>query len=218
MASSHGRLTLTGAVLPLAIFLPVVIRRAAVCCCRSGGAGARCDARDLARRASSITANSAASLSLPGCVGVARVFCVAGGIWRCADRPAPPCRRRSPWRAARLRGRAAITWNILASPTSRRDHLGMITSPGRFQLIVPNVRALAPRLSGCADPCFRRTSSILLHGVSLRQLIRRSASMISSDLDLRKDNSRRMEGQPMRAKRPQPRICLTVTTTNGVSP
>ena len=54
--------------------------------------------------------------------------------------------------------------------------LGMITSPGRFQLIVPNVlmSAGAGAYPDVLTPAFVVPSSILLHALSLRQLRRRS--------------------------------------------
>ncbi len=55
--------------------------------------------------------------------------------------------------------------------------MGMITSPGRFQLIVPDV--LEHRRAGVypdvLTPAFVVPCSILLHVLSLRQLQRRSA-------------------------------------------
>ena len=53
--------------------------------------------------------------------------------------------------------------------------LGLITSPGRFQLIVPDVSSIgAGAYPGVLTPAFVVPSSILLHALSLRQLRRRS--------------------------------------------
>jgi hypothetical protein len=74
--------------------------------------------------------------------------------------------------------RAAIAWNILGlADFAVAITLGLITSPGRFQLIVPNVlmSAGAGAYPGVLTPAFVVPSSILLHAMSLRQLIRRRA-------------------------------------------
>ncbi len=73
--------------------------------------------------------------------------------------------------------RAAIAWNILGlADFAVAITLGMITSPGRFQLIVPNVlnSAGAGAYPDVLTPAFVVPCSILLHALSLRQLIRRS--------------------------------------------
>ena len=73
--------------------------------------------------------------------------------------------------------RAAIAWNIFGlADFAVAIALGMITSPGPFQLIFSNVPSIGD--SGFANvltPAFVVPSSILLHALSLRQLIRRSA-------------------------------------------
>jgi len=68
--------------------LPAVVigGAAAVAVVEAGGAGARCDARDLARRASALPRNSGTRFSLlcvwlRGCMP--GVFCVAGGMAMC---------------------------------------------------------------------------------------------------------------------------------------
>jgi hypothetical protein len=73
--------------------------------------------------------------------------------------------------------RAAIAWNILGlADFVVAITLGLITSPGRFQLIVPDVPSIgAGDYPGVLTPAFVVPSSILLHALSLRQLIRRSA-------------------------------------------
>jgi hypothetical protein len=73
--------------------------------------------------------------------------------------------------------RAAIAWNILGlTDFAVAITLGLITSPGRFQLIVPDVSSIgAGGYPGVLTPAFVVPSSILLHALSLRQLIRRRA-------------------------------------------
>src|SRR5499426_1481432 len=73
--------------------------------------------------------------------------------------------------------RAAITWNIFGlADLAVAITLGLITSPGSFQLIVPNVQSIgAGAYPNVLTPAFVVPSSILLHLLSLRQLIRRSA-------------------------------------------
>jgi hypothetical protein len=54
--------------------------------------------------------------------------------------------------------------------------LEMIVSPGPFQLIFPNVPSIGDGgYANALTPVFVVPSSILLHALSLRQLIRRSA-------------------------------------------
>ena len=74
--------------------------------------------------------------------------------------------------------RAAIAWNIFGlADFALAITLGIITSPGPLQLIFPNAPSIGD--SGYANvltPAFVVPSSILLHALSLRQLIRRRAS------------------------------------------
>jgi hypothetical protein len=74
--------------------------------------------------------------------------------------------------------RAAIAWNILGlADFSVAITLGAITSPGPFQLIVPDVPSIgAGAYPGVLTPALVVPSSILLHALSLRQLRRRSRS------------------------------------------
>ncbi|MFP3566264.1 MFS transporter [Paraburkholderia sp. SIMBA_030] len=71
--------------------------------------------------------------------------------------------------------KAAIAWNIFGlADFAVAIALGMITSPGRFQLIVPNVPSIgAGAYPDVLTPAFVVPGSILLHALSLRQLIRR---------------------------------------------
>ncbi|KLU26460.1 MFS transporter [Caballeronia mineralivorans PML1(12)] len=73
--------------------------------------------------------------------------------------------------------KAAIAWNIFGlADFAVAITLGMITSPGRFQLIVPSVLSIgAGDYPDVLTPAFVVPSSILLHALSLRQLIRRHA-------------------------------------------
>jgi hypothetical protein len=73
-------------------------------------------------------------------------------------------------------GRAAIAWNIFGlADFAVAITLGLITSPGRFQLIVPNVSSIgAGAYPDVLTPAFVVPSSILLHVLSLRQLRRQS--------------------------------------------
>jgi hypothetical protein len=72
----------------------------------------------------------------------------------------------------------AIIWNIFGlADFAVAITLGAITSPGPFQLIVPNVPSIgAGAYPNVLTPAFVVPSSILLHALSLRQLIRRRAS------------------------------------------
>jgi len=73
--------------------------------------------------------------------------------------------------------KAAIAWNIFGlADFAVAITLGMITSPGRFQLIVPSALSIgAGAYPDVLTPAFVVPSSILLHALSLRQLIRRRA-------------------------------------------
>jgi hypothetical protein len=72
--------------------------------------------------------------------------------------------------------RAATLWNILGlADFAVAIAIGMITSPGPLQLIVPDVQSIgAGDYPGVLTPAFVVPSSILLHALSLRQLRRRS--------------------------------------------
>ncbi len=72
---------------------------------------------------------------------------------------------------------AAIIWNIFGlADFAVAITLGFITSPGPFQLIVPNVPSIgAGAYPNVLTPAFVVPSSILLHALSLRQLSRRRA-------------------------------------------
>ncbi|CAD6554278.1 hypothetical protein LMG28727_05680 [Paraburkholderia kirstenboschensis] len=77
------------------------------------------------------------------------------------------------------RGRkAAIAWNIFGlADFAVAITLGMITSPGPFQLIVPSMPSIgAGGYPEALTPAFVVPGSILLHALSLRQLIRRRAA------------------------------------------
>jgi hypothetical protein len=72
--------------------------------------------------------------------------------------------------------KAAILWNIFGiADLVVAIALGMIISPGRFQLIVPNILSIGiDGYPNVLTPAFVVPGSILLHALSLRQLRRRS--------------------------------------------
>ena len=74
--------------------------------------------------------------------------------------------------------KAAIIWNLFGlADFAVAITLGVITSPGPLQLIVPNVPSIgAGAYPNVLTPAFVVPSSILLHALSLRQLMRRSAA------------------------------------------
>jgi hypothetical protein len=71
--------------------------------------------------------------------------------------------------------RAAMLWNILGlADFAVAITLGMVTTPGRFQLISSSLSSInAGAYPGVLTPAFVVPSSILLHALSLRQLRRR---------------------------------------------
>lgn len=71
--------------------------------------------------------------------------------------------------------RAAILWNVFGlADFTVAITLGMIMSPGPFQLIVPDGPSMAlDTFPNVLTPAFVVPSSILLHALSLRQLYRR---------------------------------------------
>jgi hypothetical protein len=77
--------------------------------------------------------------------------------------------------------RAAIIWNMFGlADFVVAITLGLITSPGRFQLIVPNVSGIGVgAYPDVLTPAFVVPSSILLHALSLRQLCRRSLAEVA---------------------------------------
>lgn len=72
--------------------------------------------------------------------------------------------------------RAAILWNVFGlADFAIAITLGMIMSPGPFQLIIPQGANMAvDSFPNVLTPAFVVPSSILLHALSLRQLYRRS--------------------------------------------
>lgn len=72
--------------------------------------------------------------------------------------------------------RTAIVWNLFGlADFAIAITLGLITSPGRFQLIVSSTASIgAGAYPGVLTPALVVPSSILLHLLSLRQLMRRS--------------------------------------------
>ena len=76
--------------------------------------------------------------------------------------------------------RTAIAWNIFGlADFAVAITLGLITSSGSFQLIVPNVQSIgAGAYPNVLTPAFVVPSSILLHALSLRQLRRRNRAEV----------------------------------------
>ncbi|WP_042259726.1 hypothetical protein [Paraburkholderia heleia] len=74
--------------------------------------------------------------------------------------------------------KAAIVWNIFGlADFAVAVTLGMVTAPGRFQLIAPDTPSLnAGTWPYVLTPAFVVPSSVLLHALSLRQLFRRRAA------------------------------------------
>ena len=76
--------------------------------------------------------------------------------------------------------RAAIFWNIFGlADFAVAIPLGMITSAGLFQLIVPNTSVAVDAFPNVLTPAFVVPSSILLHVLSLRQLRRRNRAELA---------------------------------------
>ncbi|RWE02317.1 MFS transporter [Mesorhizobium sp.] len=77
--------------------------------------------------------------------------------------------------------RAATFWNFLGlADFAVAITMGVITSPGPWQLIVPHVQSIgAGDYPGVLTPAFVVPSSILLHVLSLRQLRRRSRADVA---------------------------------------
>ena len=72
--------------------------------------------------------------------------------------------------------KAAILWNIFGiADLAVAITLGMIISPGALQLIVPNIPSIGiDNYPNVLTPAFVVPGSILLHALSLRQLLRKS--------------------------------------------
>jgi hypothetical protein len=77
--------------------------------------------------------------------------------------------------------KAAIAWNIFGlADFAVAVFMGLVTSPGPFQLIVPSVPSIgAGTYPTVMVPAFAVPSSILLHALSLRQLSRWNAAVAS---------------------------------------
>jgi len=76
--------------------------------------------------------------------------------------------------------KAAIIWNFFGlADFAVAITIGLITSPGPFQLIVPNPPSIGTgTYPNVLTPAFVVPSSILLHALSLRQLRRRSRAEV----------------------------------------
>jgi hypothetical protein len=166
---------LTVPLLPLAIFLPVIV--GAPLLLLSKRVGRLLDAMpvtwlvalQLYRVFGSVFLAAGLRGALPG------VFAVPAGIGDVLTGLfAVPAAIAVATGAAQGR-RAAIAWNVFGlADFAVAITLGMITSPGPFQLIVPNVPSIgAGAYPNVLTPAFVVPSSILLHALSLRQLARR---------------------------------------------
>jgi hypothetical protein len=167
--------------LPLAIFLPVII--AAPLLLWSKRVGQVLDAMpaswlvalQLYRLFGSWALAAALRGALPGVFGVpAGIGDTLTGLF------AVPAAIAAATGTAQGR-RAAIAWNILGlADFTVAIILGAITSPGPFQLIVPDQPSIgAGAYPGVLTPAFVVPTSILLHTLSLRQLRRRSRSDVA---------------------------------------
>ena len=163
-------------LLPLAIFLPVVI--GAPLLLLSKRVGQLLDAMpapwlvalQLYRVFGSVFLAAALGGALPGLFGFpAGIGDVLTGLFAL---PAA-----SAVASGTAEGRnAAIIWNVFGlADLAVAVTLGLITSPGPLQLIVSNVPTIgAGAYPTVLTPAFAVPSSILLHALSLRQLMRRS--------------------------------------------
>ena len=163
-------------VLPLAIFLPVII--GAPLLLLSKRVGEVLDAMPaswlIALQLYRVFGSWALAAALGGALPV--VFGVPAGIGdTLTGLLAVPAATAVASGTAQGR-RAAIAWNILGlADFAAAVTLGAITSPGLFQLIVPDVPSIgAGAYPGVLTPAFVVPSSILLHALSLRQLRRRN--------------------------------------------
>jgi hypothetical protein len=179
LAAINGVFLRTGtSLLPLAIFLPVII--GAPLLLLSKRVGQVLDAMpvtwlvalQLYRVFGSVFLAAGLRGALPG------VFAVPAGIGDVLTGLfAVPAAIAVATGTAQGR-RAAITWNIFGlADFAVAITLGLITSPGTFQLIVPNVPSIgAGAYPNVLTPAFVVPSSILLHALSLRQLTRRNTA------------------------------------------
>jgi len=165
-------------LLPLAIFLPVII--GAPLLLLSKRVGQVLDAMpatwlvalQLYRVFGSVFLVAGVSGALPG------VFAVPAGIGDVLTGLfAVPAAIAVATGTAQGR-RAAIIWNIFGlADFAVAITLGLITSPGLFQLIVADVPSIgAGAYPNVLTPAFVVPSSILLHALSLRQLRRRNTA------------------------------------------
>ena len=161
-------------LLPLAIFLPVIIGLPVLL--RSARVGQVLDATppswliaaQLYRVFGSVWLVGGLSGALPAVFGLpAGIGDMLTGLF------AVPAAIAVAAGTARGR-RAAITWNLFGlADFAVAITMGLITSPGPFQLIVPNVPSIgAGAYPNVLTPAFVVPSSILLHALSLRQLAR----------------------------------------------
>jgi hypothetical protein len=168
-------------LLPMAIFLPVIVGAPALLL--SKRVGQLLDAMpanwlialQLYRVFGSWALASALRGALPGAFGVpAGIGDVLTGLF------AVPAAIAAASGTAQGR-RAAVVWNIFGlADFALAITMGLITSPGPLQLIVPDVSSIgAGAYPGVLTPAFVVPSSILLHALSLRQLRRQDQAEAS---------------------------------------
>jgi hypothetical protein len=164
-------------VLPLAIFLPVIIGTPLLLLSKRVGQvldampATWLVALQLYRVFGSVFLAAGLSGALPGVFALpAGVGDVLTGLF------AAPAALAVASGTAQGR-KAAIIWNFFGlADFAVAITLGAITSPGPFQLIVPDVPSIgAGAYPAVLTPAFVVPSSILLHALSLRQLMRRRA-------------------------------------------
>jgi hypothetical protein len=169
-------------LLPMAIFLPVIV--GAPVLLLSKRVGQVLDAMpanwlialQLYRAFGSWALVAALRGALPGAFGVpAGIGDVLTGLF------AVPAAIAAASGTAQGR-RAATLWNIFGlADFTVAIAMGLITSPGPLQLIVPDVLSIgAGAYPGVLTPAFVVPSSILLHALSLRQLRRQGQAEMSN--------------------------------------
>src|SRR6516164_1357025 len=155
----HGHLTLTSAAvgnLPAGDH-----RRHAFAVIEAAGAGARCDAGNLARRSSALPPIRQLGSGCRTAWGADRLARMAGGNWRCADRPVRPAGgdRRGERYSSGPKGGDHLEY-FRPRRLRRCDHHGgdHVARPPPADRSGRAEHRGRRSLSGCADPCFRGAS------------------------------------------------------------
>ena len=170
----HGRLSVTVAAIG---DLPAGDhRRSAVAVVKARGTTARCDADDVASRASALPRLRQPMARLLATWATARPWALPAGTGDVLTGLFAMTAAIAVATGTAEGRKAAILWNIFGfADLAVAITLGMIISPGPFQLIVLNGSSIG--LDGFPNvltPAFVVPGSILLHVLSLRQLRRRS--------------------------------------------